>query len=154
MLQLSAEPSGQTPLCAQLSDVITQVRNMSDQLRMINKIAVMIIMTDGGATDGDIVDILKPLEGLPLKIIVRIYTDEVDVIEYWSHINSQLDIEIYVLDSLEGEATTVIERNNWLTYGEPLHRLREFGILLPGMDKMAYKQLSKKEIGFICQLIL
>jgi hypothetical protein len=116
--QLAVGPWGQTPICKQLNDVIKQLRSLETELRSSGKIALLIIMTDGESTDGSIIDVLKPLEGLPLQIIIRICTDESDVTEYWQHINAQLDLDIYVLDDLETEATVVDESNGWLTYGE------------------------------------
>ena len=41
-------------------------------------------------------EILKPLEGLPLKLIIRMCTDEREVSEYWHSINAALDLDIKV----------------------------------------------------------
>jgi hypothetical protein len=43
-----------------------------------------------------VVEILKPLEGLPLKLIIRMCTDEREVSEYWHSINAALDLDIKV----------------------------------------------------------
>lgn len=130
--QLLMQPSGQTPICAQLKAVIDQLKSSEFELRASNRIAMLIIMTDGESSDGCIIDVLKELEGFPLQIIIRICTDEIEITEYWHHISAQLDLEIYVLDDLKSEATVVKKCNPWLTYGEPLHLLREFGIMIPG----------------------
>jgi hypothetical protein len=85
-------------------------------------------------------------------------TDEREVSEYWHSINAALDLDIkvnlffdakcrlaprhltpnpcaprhasrtQVLDDVEAEAAEVVEYNPWLTYGEALHRAREFGV--------------------------
>ena len=42
--------------------------------------------------------------------------------------DSQLEVNMDVLDDFAAEGAEVQTANSWLTYGEPLHRLREFGI--------------------------
>ena len=49
---LSAEPSGTTPMCRKLYDIIDQLRGMEHELRASGKIALLIIMTDCESTDG------------------------------------------------------------------------------------------------------
>jgi hypothetical protein len=138
--QLLIQPSGQTPICRQLNAVIDQLLSVADELRVLNKIASLIIMTDGESTDGCIIDALKPLVGLPVQIIIRMCTDEIEITEYWHHINAQLDLEILVLDDLATEGAIIRKTNPWLTYGEPLHIAREFGIMMPGTKK--FKKFS------------
>lgn len=48
--------------------------------------------------------------------------------------------------NLVGEAAEVATNNNWLTYGEPMHRLREFGVLIKEMDVMDSDRLSPDQI--------
>jgi hypothetical protein len=154
MTQLECDPSGQTPICKHLYEISEQLRNMENELRASNKKALLIIMTDCESSDGDIVDVLKPLEGLPLQIIIRICSHEKEIIEHWQHINAQLDLEIYVLREVKAEADIVTENNSWVTYGEPLHRLREFGVMVPAIDKLNLRQLSKLEIRTVAQILV
>lgn len=154
MAQLACNPSGQSPICRQLCEISEQLRNMENDLRAYNKKALLIIMTDCESSDGDIVDVLKPLEGLSLQIIIRIYSHEKEIIEHWQHINAQLDLEIYVLQNIKAEADIVTENNSWLTYGEPLHRLREFGIMIPAVEKLNSRQLSKLEVRTVAQILV
>ena len=62
-LALSTEPAGLTPVCKQIREVIESVKAMKAELEASNKIALLIIITDGESTDGDVADIIKPLEG-------------------------------------------------------------------------------------------
>lgn len=153
MAQLSIDPTGQTPLCRQLSDVIEQLRDLERELRATNKIALLLIMTDCESSDGNIIDVLKLLEGLPLQIIIRICSDEREITEYWQNINAQLDLDISVLGQVKTEALIISENNNWLTYAEPLHRLREFGVMVPAINYLDLRQLSKQEIRTIAQIL-
>ena len=74
---LNHEPSGTTPMCKQLLDVIEQLRCMEYELKASGKVAQLIIMTDCLSTDGNLVDVLKPLEGtiyhLPLIYSINTY---------------------------------------------------------------------------------
>ena len=60
---LSTEPAGLTPVCKQIREVIASVKAMKAELEASNKIALLIIITDGESTDGDVADMIKPLEG-------------------------------------------------------------------------------------------
>ena len=62
-LALSTEPAGLTPVCKQIREVIESVKAMKAELEASNKIALLIIITDGESTDGDVADMIKPLEG-------------------------------------------------------------------------------------------
>ena len=150
---LNHEPSGTTPMCKQLLDVIEQLRCMEYELKASGKVAQLIIMTDCESTDGNLVDVLKPLEGMPLQIIIRMCTDQRSVLEYWHNINAQLDLDIHVLDHCDVEAVEVMENNNWLTYAEPLHRMREFGIMVPALNYLNYRQLTRTEIKSVLELL-
>ena len=80
-------------------------------------VALLLLFTDGEATDGNVVDVLKTAERFPLKIVVRMCTNDPAVISYWQNINAQLDMDIVVLDDAVVEAAEVQKRNRWLTYG-------------------------------------
>jgi len=146
-------PSGQTPLCKHIREVIAQIQPMAAQLRASNQKACVIIATDGESTDGDIITAMQPLRNLPVWVVVRLCTDEDRVVEYWNNIDSQLEMDMDVLDDLSGEAQEVYANNSWLTYGEPLHRLREFGVLIKEMDLMDSDKLSLDQVHKICCII-
>ena len=52
-----------------------------------------------------------------------------------------------VLDDLFGEAEEVGEHNNWLVYGEPLHRFREFGSHRKELDMLDEMSLSTEHFA-------
>jgi hypothetical protein len=55
-----------------------------------------------------------------------------------------------VLDDLFGEAAEVYEHNKWLTYGEPIHKLREFGIDVKEFDLLDEEMLSMDQVRTMC----
>lgn len=127
---ISESPGGQTPLCANIKDVIEKISSIQDVLRQQGQKACLIIATDGEATDGDLAEAMRPLESLPVWVVVRLCTDEEKVVKYWNEIDGELELDMDVLDDLQGEAEEVnCSQKGWLTYDEKLHRFREFGIL-------------------------
>ena len=45
------------------------------------------------------------------------------VVQYWNNIDSQLELDLDVIDDQLGDAKEVCAANPWLTYAAPLHRL-------------------------------
>ena len=143
---LDGSPSGGTPLCRHIRDVITQIRAAERELRANGQKACLIIATDGESSDGNIAEAMAPLKDLPVWVVVRLCTDEERIVNYWNSIDEQLELSMDVLDDLSGEAAEVYAQNPWLTYGEPLQRLREFGIAIKELDLLDEAKLSLDQI--------
>jgi hypothetical protein len=124
---VSSTPAGKTPICEQIRQVTASVRAQADELRSKGKKAVVVIATDGVSTDGDLTDVMRPFEQLPVWVVVRLCTDDDAIVRYWNDIDAELELELDVLDDFASEAEEVVGNNAWLTYGMPLHRLREWG---------------------------
>lgn len=146
-------PTGGTPLCFHIRQVIEQIRAMEPQLRANYQKACVVIATDGESSDGDIATAMRPLQNLPVWVVIRLCTDDEKIVEYWNNIDSQLELDMDVLDDLCGEAGEVMENNAWLTYGEPMHRLREFGIPIKEIDLLDEAKLSVEQIRLFCSLM-
>ncbi len=54
--------------------VIAQIRTMEAQLRATGQKACVIIATDGESSDGDIANAMRPLQALPVWVVVRLCT--------------------------------------------------------------------------------
>jgi len=142
-------PGGQTPICAQIHAVVNKISKIEDSLRANNQRAAVIICTDGVSTDGDVAEAMRPLQNLPVWVVVRLCTDEDAVIDYWNNIDGELELEMDVLDDVEGEAKEVRAVNDFLYYGEPLHRMREFGAAIKEMDLIDEDALSSEQMAVI-----
>lgn len=58
-----------------------------------------------------------------------------------------------VLDDLAGEAAEIKEHNAWLTYGQPMHRVRERGAQNKLFDLIDEKALNLQEVRAMAELI-
>ena len=143
---LSIDPRGRSSIGKHLSHTIELLKDMDDELHATKKIAVLIIITGCESTDGNIAGILKGLEGLPIRIVIRVCSEENQIIDYWHSISAQLDLDVDIISHVKTEAMVMIENNTWLTYAEPLHCLREFGIAVPAITNLNVRQLSMHEL--------
>lgn len=86
-------------------------------------------------------------------VIVRLCTEEQQVVDYWNNIDNQIELDIDVIDDQLGDAKQVNEVNGWLTYGEPIHRLREFGASMKELDVIDESTLSSDQMRGICSYL-
>lgn len=143
---LDQPPGGGTPLCKHVADVAREVRELEAQLRATRQRAVIVIATDGEASDGNLAQAMRVLQHLPVWVVVRLCTDDSRVAQYWNNIDTDLELELEVLDDLASEAAECGRVNGWLTYCEPLHRLREFGVLIKELDLLDERALNVDEM--------
>ena len=77
-------------------------------------------------------------------------TDEPDVVEYWNNIDQQLELDMDVIDDIVGDGKQIDSVNGWLTYGEPIHRLREFGATMKELDLIDESTLATEQMRSLC----
>ena len=92
--------------------------------------------------------------GQPFGDAFTPFDDDDRVVEYWNSIDEDLELDMDVLDDLEGEAAEVNEAQPWLTYGAPLHRLREWGTCNKMFDLLDERPLAQHELPGFASLIL
>mmetsp|Transcript_25741 Transcript_25741/g.35399 ORF Transcript_25741/g.35399 Transcript_25741/m.35399 type:complete len:332 (-) Transcript_25741:1237-2232(-) len=146
-------PGGRTPLCKHIKDVITKIEKIAPTLISNGQKACVMIATDGEATDGDVMAAMLPLQDLPVYVVVRLCTDDEKVVKYWNEIDKNLELQLDILDDLTGEAKEVNHCNPWMTYGEPMQRLREFGSSTTELDMLDERPAGLDEIRVICEYI-
>lgn len=151
---LASSPRGGTPICERIRRVVQMVRSQEQALRSKGQRAVVTIATDGISTDGDVAAALKPLESLPVWVVIKLCTDDDDVVGYWNEVDGELELDMDVLDDLCGEAKEVTTVNPWLTYGLELHRLREWGSPHKLLDMLDEVQFSSDQAAELMSLIL
>lgn len=151
---VTSAPTGRTPLCEQIRMVTQKVEMMAPTLRANGRRVCIVIASDGAATDGDVAAAMRPLQRLPVWVVVRLCTDDENVVSYWNSVDEDLEIDMDVLDDLGGEAAEVTQHNGWLTYGSALHRLREWGCSERVFDLLDEKPLGVTEMRELVELIL
>lgn len=140
--RMDAGPSGATPLCKQIRAVVQVIKRMAPELRARGQRVSVTIASDGVSSDGDVANALRELMGMPVWTVIRLCTDSDDVVDYWNNIDQNVELEMDVLDDLMGECNEVMSANPWLTYAEPLHRMREFGCHRKELDNLDEELLS------------
>jgi hypothetical protein len=150
----ATSPCGGTPLCAAIRRVVTSVRAQAPALRQSGQRAHVTIATDGQASDGDIAAALRPLEKLPVMVVVKLCTDEQPVCDYWNNIDSDLELDLDVRDDFAGEAAEIAAVNPWLTYGAPLHQVREWGSADKLLDMLDERAFSHDQMRQLVSLVL
>jgi hypothetical protein len=163
-LRKVVSPFGCTPLTHHINDIHEEVSGMEAELRRAGKRVAIVIATDGLPTDLGgrhssrvrqlFVDSLRALEGLPVWLVIRLSTDDDDVVEFYNELDNILELSIDVLDDFSAEAKEVYENNPWINYALPLHRMREMGFHDRLFDLIDQSKLSRSDIRDVCALIL
>jgi len=160
---MNATPSGVTPLSDHVNNIRDMITGMADVLRDEGRRVAIILATDGLPTDARgiggyaekemFIQSLRSLEGLPCWIVVRLCTDDEDVVEFYNNLDQQLELSIEVLDDFTSEAEEVYKENPWLNYSLALHRLREMGIPNRLFDLLDERKFTKSELRDFCILL-
>lgn len=162
-IMAKTRPSGFTPLKDHIYTIRDQIINSADNLKTRGQKAVVVIATDGMPTDemgmssefatNEFVQVMRLLEGLPVWIVIRLCTDDDDIVNFYNDLDEQLELSLEVLDDYVGEAQEVYEFNSWLNYGLPIHRLREFGFHERVFDLIDERRLTKGELREFCLIL-
>ena len=160
----NASPSGVTPLCRHIYEIREQILLLAPRLNAEGRKVSIIIATDGLPTDEngyggssrkeEFTSALRSLEGLPVWIVIRLCTDEENVVDFYNDLDSQLELSLEVLDDFMGEAQEVYSSNKWLNYSLPLHRCREMGFHHRLFDLLDERKFTKGELRDFCILML
>lgn len=158
-----AAPGGVTPLTDHINEIYQVVDSLKDQLLAEGKKVAIILATDGLPTDNQginnqyveqlFVESLRRLESLPVWVVIRLCTDQNNIVDFYNNLDEQLELSMDVLDDFCGEAQEVHEHNKWLNYALPIHRLRELGFHHRVFDMIDERQLTKGELRSLCVLL-
>lgn len=148
-------PVGTTPLTEHVLEIRENVLQLQPTLKEKSQKVVVVIATDGipNGSESEFVEALRSLEGLPVWVVIRLCTDDDNVVDYYNCIDSQLELSLEVLDDFEMEAKEVYEHNKFLNYSLPLHRCREMGFHHRLFDLLDERKLTLGELRDIFALL-
>lgn len=152
----SISPNGATPLVEHVYEITENVESMTNQLIANGQKVLVVVATDGIPTDSsgnateetvdDFKNSLRLLQTLPVKVIIRLCTDDVRVVDFYKAIGSDLEQSIEVLDGFLAEARKIHrKKNRWLNYALPIHRIREMGFHHRLFELLVERRLTKHE---------
>ena len=149
------------PLCRHIREVAEEIKAQAEALLASGQSVSLVIASHGRASDGDDEAVKKALEelaGLPVVIVVRLCTNNKAVVSFWEDIDKNVEgLRLDVLDDFFDEADEVMNekgnKNGWLTYGPPLHRVRELGVNEAVFDALDEKTLNLSEVVELCELM-
>jgi Mg-chelatase subunit ChlD len=149
-------PSGVTPLTARVVEIVSYLESIKHELFAKCQKVVIVLATDGLPSDNhgmsstytmnEFKNALRSLEGLPIWLVIRLCTDDDEVVDFYNNIDSQLEMSLDVLDDFRAEALEVYEHNKWLNYALPLHRMREMGFYHKLFDLIDERSLTRDEL--------
>lgn len=156
-------PGGVTPLTEHIQEINAIILSLKPELEAAGKRVAVVIASDGLPTDSygnatqaiknQFVQSLRMLEGLPVWLVIRLCTDDDEVVDFYNSLDDQLELSMDVLDDFVGEAKEVYEHNKWLNYALPLHRMREMGYHDRVFDMLDERTLTKGELRDFCRLL-
>lgn len=157
-----ARPSGATPLIDRLLEIHEFLAGITPQFENKGGKVAVIITTDGLPTVGgrhnsevrsQFVETLRMFEDLPVWFVIRLCTEEDDVVKFYNELDEQLEFSLEVLSDFVSEAKEVYRFNKWLNYALPLHRIREGGFHDKVLDILNERRLCAGELRDFCELL-
>lgn len=156
-------PSGSTPLSKQVKKIREDVAVLAPSLREQGKRIAVILATDGlpsnergvsGAREREeFTNELRSLQGLPVWIVIRLCTNDKEVLNYYNRLDDDLELSMKVLDNFTDEAGEIYAMNPWLNYSLPIHRMREFGFQHRVFDLLDERKLTISELKDYCVVL-
>jgi hypothetical protein len=161
-------PHGHTPIAERLAECHTRIKQDHAELVSRGQKVVVVLATDGCPTKKgsggksfvsdkrEVVNCIKKLTTeLPVFRVVRLTCDEDDVIQFYNALDSEIELNLEVLDDIEAEAKEIVANGNgWLTYTPMIHKIREGGTFMKLFDLLDERPLTAVETALLSQLLL
>lgn len=166
MLQ-NTRPMGATPLAARIQQIESRIQTAHNGLVGQGRRIVVVVATDGLPTStssnipsqtaqGEVVTVLRQISmQLPVFIVVRLCTDETNVVEFYNRVDEEEELPLEVIDDMTSEADEAWRMSNgWLTYTPAIHTIREGGTFVKFFDLLDERRLTPLEVRLLTGHIL
>ena len=77
-----------------VQEITAKIKSLEPFLKQSGQMACINIMTDGQSSDGNLAQQMAELKKLPVHVVVRLCTDQEDVVEYWNNVDGQLELNM------------------------------------------------------------
>ena len=161
------QPGGVTPLAERIAIIRNQLEATAASLMDGCQKVFLVLCTDGLPTTVDsgrpsrsaqlamVRELRTITTRLPVFVVVRLCTNEEEVVGYWNGLDSEVEFSLDVLDDLAGEAKEVHQAGNrWLTYNPLLHTVREGGTHAKLLDLLDERAFTGAEVAALAELLL
>merc|ERR1712070_1320583 len=99
--------------------------------------------------------LVRLMSELSVFVVIRLTTDDDNVISYYNDLDEELEWPLEVLDDIQSEAKEIRQRGNgWLTYSPLSHKIREGGTFVKLLDLLDERCLTPTEVSVFVQLLL
>lgn len=150
-------PRGPTPLAYRIRQLTGRLRKAVRDDRRI----MLSVVTDGIPTstqskpkDEFMQELRDFVRQLNAFVVIRLATDDDEVVKYYNRIDEELELPLDILDDLTGEAKELHAMGNgWFAYTPLLHRIREGGALNKLFDLLDERTLRLPEIAEMLELL-
>lgn len=173
---LSYQPKGTGGQLRQLREVIDSCLETPMELWKERSMAIVYVTDrlpsdENGRAGEDVttnfIESLNRLQGLPVWFVIRLSTDDQDVVDFYEDLDEKISyvsmemqsemldgqIHLDVLDDYISEAQEVHKHNPWLNYALPLHLCRESGVNFPVFDALNDRALTHEEVTQFVNLL-
>lgn len=161
------QPGGVTPLAERIAIIRNQLESTAASLMHGCQRVFLVLCTDGLPTPVDsghpsrsaqqamVRELRTITTRMPVFVVVRLCTNEEEVVGYWNNLDSEVEFSLDVLDDLAGEAKEVHQvGNRWLTYNPLLHTVREGGTHVKLLDLLDERAFTGAEVAALSELLL
>jgi len=161
------QPGGVTPLAERIAIIRNRLEATAGSLMEGCQKVFLVLCTDGLPTTVDsghpsrhaqqamVRELRTITTRMPVFVVVRLCTNEEEVVGYWNNLDSEVEFSLDVLDDLAGEAKEVHQvGNRWLTYNPLLHTVREGGTHVKLLDLLDERAFTGAEVAALAELLL
>jgi len=161
------QPGGPTPLVERLKEIYSRIEREHAALVQAEQQVIVIIATDGLPTSAisgtsttldkrQLAEMIRRLAGkLPVHIVIRLTTDDEDVVDFYNKLDEELEMPLEVIDDMKSEAKEIrTQGNGWFAYSPMIHMMREQGTFVKLFDLLDERRLMPMEALLLARMML